>query len=496
MAVTVVQSPEIIDLAYGPNFVTLNGLGTAQKFAIRVVNADTSDELALVAQSENAVGRAQFDLQKIFQQFVNVSATDLETLGGTSFNTFRDTAVESSAFVIECGTITNGVFTVDVSLYRVLFNGVKPYNQIPYRAIEDSAQAVITGDDSADTCTDIVRVGKMLTERPRNQYPKGTLPPSVDATTDYVAVKLASNDYYTISYFNKLKVQFGGTQPSALAQGIEAFEICELDANDTIIDRTYIPNETGNDGGPNTTYQEGVTVSWPYVGLTMGAGPANLEGARYVDITGTNQTFTFQADTVKYWVIPRAYTEAICSQQYLSQQTHEPLLVILDNTAPCNEYPKIQCSWLNKWGFRDYFEFKLKQELSQSQKSNTYVKVWNDYNDNAAGYGSGTGAGILEGGETVFNKSVTTKLRANTAYLTDADSYYLNGLFRSPNVRMRTDADNIPYFTNWPNYQGSQWFPMVINNASFIEKTYRKNRLFQFEIQAAFAHNPQIQRGS
>ena len=80
MAVTVVQSPQEIDLAYGPNFVTLNGLGTAQKFAIRVVNADTQDEVALVAQSENAVGRAQFDLQKIFQQYVNVSATDLETL--------------------------------------------------------------------------------------------------------------------------------------------------------------------------------------------------------------------------------------------------------------------------------------------------------------------------------------------------------------------------------------------------------------------------------
>jgi len=495
MAVTVVQSPQEIDLAYGPNFVTLNGLGTAQKFAIRVVNADTQDEVALVAQSENAVGRAQFDLQKIFQQYVNVSATDLETLGEIGYTIFRDSAVESTEFDIQCGTITNGVFTADVTLDKVIFNGIKPYNQIPYRGITDSAQAVIAGDDSNPPCTEVTRVGKMLTERPRNQFTSvGPLPPSVDAGTDYVAVELSSNDFYTISYFNDLKTSTPA--PNVLAQGIEAFEICEIGSTNQIVDRTYIPNETGNDGGPNTTYQEGSAVLWPFIGLTMGAGPANLQGLNYVTTTGSIATFSFNPLTVEYWIIPRAYSPAQCSQQYLSQATHEPLLVRINNTPPCNEYPKIQCSWLNKWGFRDYFEFKLRQELSQKQKSKKYVKVWNDYNSSFAGYGSGSGAGILEGGETVFNKSVTTTLKANTAYLTDADSYYLNGLFRSSNVRMRTDADNIPYFTNWPNYQGSQWFPMVINNANYVEKTYRKNRLFQFEIEAAFAHNPQIQRGS
>ena len=494
MAVTVVQQPQLYDMAYGPNFVTLNTIGSAQKFAVRVLDSQTSEQLALVTQTPNQEGRAQFDLQQIFQQHVHVSSTGIETLGLAPANVLDDSALESTKFTIEVGTVTGNVFTADQSLTpKVILNGVKPYNQIPYRYLTDTAPADVVGNDSNPPCTIVNTYGKMLTDRPRNQYPSGVLPPSVSINIDYVAVKLTRSDSYTISYMNDLNQ--GTPAPNVLTNGIEAFEICEVDANNTVINRTYIPNVTGNGGGPNATYNAGTAMQYPFVYLTMGVGPLNLDGMSYKNTSGANATFNFNQNTKRYWIVPRAYTPPQCSQQSLSQTTHEPLLVIFDEDTNCLEYPTSQISWLNRWGFRDYFEFKLRQEVSQKQKSNTYLKTWNDYNSTTAGHGSGAGSGILEGGTTVFNKFLDTALRLNTAYLSDEDAYYLNGLFKSSNVRMRTDGDFVAQFTDWP-YEGNQWFPVVITNGSYVEKTYRKNRLFQFEMQANLAHNPQIQRGS
>ena len=496
MAVVVVQQPQNIDAAYGPNFVTLNNLGSAEKFAIRVKDWFTDEVLAIVSQSANAVGRAQFDLQQIFQQYVNVNDTDIEVLGKLPYTPLNDSSAETTAFKVEVGSITGSTFTQDSQLPQKLsINAVKPYNQTSWSDPTSQWNTVIRGGDEATPCTDIIRIGKVLTDRPLNEYPAGLLPPSVDAGTDYLAVKLADTDYYSASYMNAL-TRSAAPFPDVLAQNIEAFEICEISDSTGVLQRTYIPNTTANDGGPNVTYRGGVGPTWPYIFVTMGVGPANLEGMQYQDTTGNPATFNFNANTDRYWIIPRAYTPATCSQQYLSQATHEPVLVILDNDAPCNEFPTIQISWLNKYGFRNYFEFKLKQVASQKQNSNTYVKTWNDYNNTIAGYGSGSGAGLLEGGETVFNKSVVTKISMNTKYLSDANANYLNGLFRSSNVRMRTNSDNLVEFTDWGTYTGDNWFPIVLQNANYTEKTYRMNKLFQFELQAALAHNPQIQRGS
>lgn len=497
MAIQVVQQPNNVDLAYGPNYVTLNVIGSADKFAVRIVDTTVTPnvELALVSQSPNAIGRAQFDLQQIFQQYVGVSKTSLETLGAGDQDVLSDGTFESQEFTIECGTMIGSTFTNSQTLTKkVIFNGTKPYYQVPGSTVA-SATGRIEADESINECTIVDRLGKMLTEAPRNTVKfNGTNPPSVPSGTDYVGVELTNEDNYTISYFNDLVR--GTPAPDVLAQGIEAFEIAEYEEDGTLISRTYIPNLRSNGGGPNSTYQEGAATLYPYASVTMGVGPNNLEGMQYTTTSGSTNTFNFHPDTAQYWVIPRAYTPAICSQQYLSLVVAEPLFVKIDNTAPCNEYPNLQVSWLNRWGFRDYFKFNLKQELSQSQKSNTYHKSWNDYNSSQAGYTATDENDLMFGGETVFNKSVVTKFLANTKYLSDAESYYLNGLFRSSNIRMRIDATNIPYFTDWPQYQGQQWFPMVITNSRFTEKTYRKNKLFQYEIQANFAHNPQIQNGS
>lgn len=496
MAVTVAQQPQNRDAAYGPNFVTLNNLGTAEKFAVRIRDWYSNEILALVSQSPNAVGRAQFDLQQIFQQYVNVSDTDIETIGGIGYDILNDSSAESAAFKVEVGTMTGSLFTADSTLtQKIQVNAVKPYNQTTWNTIYDQWRAIVSGDDSNPPCTVVDRRGKLLSDRPRNQYPAGVLPPSVDAGTDYLAVKLSDNDYYTASYMSELG-RTGAPFPDALTQNIEAFEICEINDVNGIIQRTYIPNTTTNDGGPNVTYQQGTAPTWPYIFVTMGVGPKNLEGMQYTNTGGSTATFNFNANTDRYWIIPRAYSPAQCSQQYLSQATHEPVLVILDNQQPCNEFPTVQVSWNNQYGFRDYYEFKLKQVASQKQNSNTYTKTWNDYNNTVAGYGSGAGAGLLEGGETVFNKSVVTTINMNTKYLSDADAYYLNGLFKSANVRMRTNSDNLVEFTDWATYTGNNWFPIVLQNSSYTEKNYRMNRLFQFELQAALAHNPQIQRGS
>lgn len=503
MAVSVIQNPNEFDWSYGPNFITLSNIGNAEKYLVRVREWETDEIIATVEQSPNAENRAQFDLQKIFQQLTRVSKPTLDQLGQVPSGVLTytpglsDASYEMAKIKIEVGSITGGSATYDATLtakYRI--NGLKPYYQIYQNEIDDELKAVIERDDF-DACVIIQRRGKILTERPLNQIQSGATPPSVSSGTDYLAVKLSSSDFYTVSYWNELERLT--PLPPAEAVGIEAFEICEFDANDQILNRTYIPNIQVNGGGPNVTYREGALMAYPYHAITVGVGPANLEGMKYEPTSAelpSPSTFSFNANTVKYWVVPRVYTPALCSQQYLSQASHDPVMVVLDNSPSCLEYPTVQASWLNKYGFRDWFNFNLKQEISQTQKTNSFQRSWNDYNSLIGGYGIAIEESIMAGGETIFNKALDQRLRFNTNYLSDADSYYLDGLFKSPNLRLRTDSNNIALFTNWPDYQSDKFFPAVLTNSAYTEKTYRKNKLFQFELQARLAHKPITQRGS
>jgi len=76
---------------------------------------------------------------------------------------------------------------------------------------------------------------------------------------------------------------------------------------------------------------------------------------------------------------------------------------------------------------------------------------------------------------------------AFTDYISDADALFLEGLFKSADVKVR--------FNDAPGAAQYEWVPVSLLTSSYEEKTYRKDRLFQYNIRFKRAHNLKSQRG-
>jgi len=497
MAVTVQQSLANDDMAYGPNLITLSGIGSADKFAIRVKKQGTSDILATIGQAPNAEGRAIFDLQKIFQSYVRVGKPEVEALGGTpgNPNTLLATAdPETYMFAVEVGTITGNTFTADSTLgNRLRFNGVKAYHDLQFDI--SRFQGDINADDSAFGCTEVSTPGLAFTrwpETPLADVPGGAggRPPNLGNLLEVYQRKATMDESMTITWLSEL--DRNNPQPTANAKGIEAFEIAQYTAANTLISRTYLTNTQNNGGGPNLALDDGDNIVWPYHAITMGVGPDNLEGATYFNLSGTPGTFNFNANCAYYWVVPRALTPFQCSSEELSEATHNPVRVEIVDPA-CLDYDLVQFSWLNAYGFRDYYTFKARNEFRLNMQRNQYHQEWVDYNGLEGGYGSGAGAGIGYGGANIYNVLGQLGMSARTDFVDDATAKYLSGLFKSANVRVRFVSNE-----DWiqDDYDANRkWQPCILKSNSYVERNYRKDRLFQYEVQFEMAHPQNIQHG-
>ena len=71
--------------------------------------------------------------------------------------------------------------------------------------------------------------------------------------------------------------------------------------------------------------------------------------------------------------------------------------------------------------------------------------------------------------------------------MSDSEALYLQGLFTSADVKVR--------FNDAPDDQQYQWVPVSLLSTDYTEKTYRKDKLFQYNIRFALAHNLKSQRG-
>ena len=72
--------------------------------------------------------------------------------------------------------------------------------------------------------------------------------------------------------------------------------------------------------------------------------------------------------------------------------------------------------------------------------------------------------------------------------MSDEEAKYLEGLFNSPDVRVRLG------FNGPPGYD-AYFFGCNITSASWSEKSYRKDKLFQYDIKFKLANNQKSQRG-
>lgn len=140
----------------------------------------------------------------------------------------------------------------------------------------------------------------------------------------------------------------------------------------------------------------------------------------------------------------------------------------------CNDFNLVQFSWLNGEGFRDYYQFTKKTTKNTTVSRETYRKSLIDYNASSLQ--------VLQGdrGEKVFSQKIQETFECLSDYLSDEDAEYLEGIIKSPDVRVNL---------------GDGFEPVILLTDNFSSRSFRTDRLFQMSISFKLANNIKSNRG-
>lgn len=131
---------------------------------------------------------------------------------------------------------------------------------------------------------------------------------------------------------------------------------------------------------------------------------------------------------------------------------------------------------MNSYGFRDYFQFQKRNERSVNITRNDFLKENNDYSTLAFNVTPGSR------GYTTYSQKLEQVWTAQTRFVEDYEAQFLENLFISPDVRVRFGDD-------------TQWYPVTLLSTQYVERNYRKDKLFQYDIEFKMANNKLSQRG-
>ena len=266
------------------------------------------------------------------------------------------------------------------------------------------------------------------------------------------------DDRVTVSYLQKVNVT--GSAPESKC--ISGFTVLTFDESDNLLFENTYPNLLSEGGGPYATQGEAVTASYPYTYMTFGAGPANLDNIDF-------------SQAAYYYVLPQIF-DADYPTDYLHPEPAWYSHKFTIDRGICLDFEPIQFSWMNSLGTRDYYTFTKKNERSVRIKRDTYLKSAADYN------GVTYQVEPEDRGTTTYSQQLDQEYIANTDYISDLDAEWMESLFVSPDVRVRFSGE-------------TQWFPVTLTSSSYTQKTFKKDRLFQYEVRFKLAHGIKSQRG-
>ena len=124
-----------------------------------------------------------------------------------------------------------------------------------------------------------------------------------------------------------------------------------------------------------------------------------------------------------------------------------------------------------------FYRMNLKKKISlYNQGIDTFEKV--DGSWSAADYDINQ----YNRGEQVFSQSLNDRWTVNTSYLSDDEAEFLKNLYISPDVKVRFEGD-------------SEYYPVIVEDTRWTERTYRKDKLFQNTCTFRIAHKLNSQRG-
>ena len=475
------------DMAYGANPITLSGIDVLEdKYVLRIFIVGQTDPIADVRQSPNRYAKAIFDIQNILQTQVEPTRSNIDGLHYSETFAYQNTRMQIAngelvqyqiAFTTETnGQVDEANLVIDSTIYTAI-GGSKEYWQVPYT---EGNEFIVTasGDDSNPVCTVINSPARPLSDNPwtiadtetgdtllisNGGYPS---PGGIDVQNVYI------DDQCTKSFWQRVNRSGQPVAPNTTVRGIEGFWILQSNAAGLIFSTSFLANTQSSGGGPNIALGQGLIPSGNFNVITLATGPANFPQG------------TLSSACTHYYIVPVLWTPLTCATDDQSQ------IPVMSEAAwriqryniiqePCNDYDHIQFAWMNSEGYRDQFTFTKKNEKKINTKRNNFLKEVADYN--ATSYS----VDKQSRGFTTYSQDIKEVWTATSSYMNDKEAQLLESMFKSPsvNVRFSTGA------------YANQWIPINLISSSYTEKTYRKDRLFQYTVDYKLASNIKSQRG-
>jgi len=263
-------------------------------------------------------------------------------------------------------------------------------------------------------------------------------------------------DYHTISFLNG-NLGGEGTLDVNSAQDVFAVIYRQYDATGSLLDTDTLFNTAA---GPRTlqtqfwsdvyTTQDETTrlIHWP-------AGPQNIEDAGVpilLDDTGY-YTMTFYAQATDTF----SNLDGVWGEYRFD----------IDNKN-CG-YDGVRFAWKNEYGVWDYFNMGLAESTTSTIERESYEQSFVDYSaTNTVTYSKD------RRGQSQFQNRINKVRTAQSDYLNQTDADNLRELFFSTNVYVQ---------------DGTEFLPVVIENASVREKTNpRSQKLFTYTVNYRYAN--------
>jgi len=479
MAITLTQAPHIpFNMAYGPNPVTLTGLTINEdKYVLQIFKLGSVDPIADIRQSPNKMGYAIFDIQNILQNLIAPSADNLDALHYSATGSdiaatrLRISNTELTQYQLRIGYENNGnvTATLEPRVYTTV-GGTQPYWQEQFNTNDYipliTAQALISGE----FCTKVVDGAKPLSDNTWTIYDDETNDKFLNDYASPAGInvhEVYEGDQNTKSFYNALR--FEGNSPEVYVRGLEGYWIPQYNAAGDLITTTFLPNIQGNGGGPNVTLSQGTLPTSNYLINTISTGPGNFPIGNLDPLTD------------HYYIVPVLATPLACAVTTTPVTSAAAWKAQRYNVmpTPCNDYPHMQFAWMNSLGMRDQFTFTKKNEKKISAKKNNFLREAADYNS------SNYTVSLEDRGFTTYSQTITEAYSATTGFINDEQAKLLEHLFTSPDVMVRL-SDGV---------LANQWQPVNILKSAYIQKTIRKDKMFQYTVNFKIAHNIKSQRG-
>jgi hypothetical protein len=449
------EGPGTWNKAFGSNVFTLENTasGTFDRYVLQIWDKTETELIAEVRQQANLAGRAHFDVARILQSQLRVHKGLELTLE------LADSDEETLEYYVKSGYNVQGGVSVIQNTYGPYYvtMGRKEYyeetwNTVPYISEYNAAVGgnhSITGPALALTDYTYEILKSKLT---------GGIPTEFNPAA-YVGArvqKIRRNEDFTLSFINEADIDNGDKH--LIAQ----IRVKSYNGN-TLVDDITIDNTFSNGGGPYPNIICDPALFYqthPYLIITTQAGP---------DALGLSSGITHY---YVYWV-PQSDTILGC----LSLAPASEIYRFDIDEGECSDFDPIQVSWLNSFGFKDYFTFQKRNDQSIGITRETYDQLPGSWQSSL--YRIST----YDRGSTVSSQSAEETWTLRTRYLEDYEYEFLKNLFLSPDVYIR-------------QYGDGDWKPVVIKTANWTDRTYRKNKLYQYEITVTMANKINTQRGS